>query len=203
MKMTQALAALSQLQSPIFRTRDAAACFDVNRNHASKILARLGDQGLLNELSRGFWALASFKEPLLLPEYLTAPHPTYISLQSALHYHGLIQQIPQVIYAVSLSRSKRYDTPLGTFSIHHIDASFFFGFESIGRFNLKMATAEKALIDFLYLSANKTRLFSKLPEWEIPKGFSWQRCRTMVGRINSPRQKTLVLEKLEAMRLRG
>lgn len=202
MKMIEALASLSRLQSPIFRTRDAAACLNINRNHASKLLSRLGAQGLLNELSQSVWAFPSIQEPFLLPEYLTAPHPSYISLQSALYYHGIIQQIPQVIYAVSLSRSKRFETPLGTFSVHHIDASFFYGFESIGKFNIKMAVMEKALLDFLYLSANKTRFFSKLPEWEIPKGFSWQRCRKMAGRIPSLRQKTLVLAKLEHMRLK-
>jgi predicted transcriptional regulator of viral defense system len=36
-----------------------------------------------------------------LPELISAPWPAYVSLQSALHHHGVIEQIPSVIYAVT------------------------------------------------------------------------------------------------------
>ena len=35
-----------------------------------------------------------------------------------------------------------------------------------------MATPEKALLDVLYLSSTKTRLFSALPEFDLSAGFS-------------------------------
>lgn len=87
-------------------------------------------------------------EPLALPEYLTNPFPSYVSLQSALYYHGMISQIPTIVFAVSISRTKKYETPLGVVSVHHVNPSFFFGFKSMGSRIAKMATPEKALIDF-------------------------------------------------------
>lgn len=76
----------------------------------------------------------------------------------------MISQIPAITYAVSIGRTKRYETPLGVVSFHHVHPSFFFGFETIGKGMVKMATPEKALIDFLYLSPSKSRLFRALPE---------------------------------------
>src|SRR5688500_227638 len=40
-----------------------------------------------------------------LPEYLMAPLPSYLSLHTALHLRGLIEQIPEVFYAASLART--------------------------------------------------------------------------------------------------
>jgi len=66
----------------------------------------------------------------------------------------MISQIPEIVYAVSISRARLYKTSLGTFSIHHLDPGFFFGFQSVGRMGIKMASPEKALVDFVYLSPN-------------------------------------------------
>lgn len=53
-------------------------------------------------------------------EYLTGPFPSYVSPQTALFYHEMISQIPHIIYAVSLARTRQYKTPLGNVSIHHL-----------------------------------------------------------------------------------
>jgi len=49
-----------------------------------------------------------------LLEFLTAPFPAYVSLQSALYLHGMISQVPALTYAVTLARSRRLATPLGS-----------------------------------------------------------------------------------------
>ena len=41
-------------------------------------------------------------------------------LQTALHLHGMVEQIPEVFYAVSLARTQRITTSVGSFSVHHI-----------------------------------------------------------------------------------
>lgn len=192
MRLVDVYAKLLDMKVAVFRTSDAAACLNIDSAHASKLLARLTSARHLIHLRRGIWAFKDRVKLLALPEYLTSPFPSYVSLQSALYHHGMISQIPMITYAVSIARTKRYATPLGVVSVHHVQPSFFFGFESIGGGTAKMATPEKALIDFLYLSPSKSHLFRALPEIELPNRFSVKRARQIINRIMSVRRKNLV-----------
>lgn len=192
MKLVDVHTMLLEMNVPVFQTSDAAARLNIENAHASKLLSRLSLSGHLVHLRRGLWAFKDKVEPLALPVYLTDPYPSYVSLQSALYYHGMISQIPTITYAVSIDRTKIYDTPLGAVSVHHVHPSFFFGFETIGKGMAKMATPEKALIDFFYLSPAKSNLFRALPELELPKNFSARRAYKIISQIRSARRKNLV-----------
>ena len=197
MKLVDVHTQLLGIKETAFQTSDAAAFLKINNAHACKLLARLAGSGHLEHLGRGLWAFKERLELLALPQYLTSPFPSYVSLQSALYYHDMISQIPAVTYAVSIARTKRYKTSLGAVSIHHVHPSFFFGFEAVGRSIAKIAIPEKALIDFFYLSPAKSRLFRSLPELELPRGFSVKRARKMISRIMSDRRRKLVKNLLE------
>jgi predicted transcriptional regulator of viral defense system len=205
-RLVDALATLASLDAPAFTTREAAARWRVPNAHASVSLARLRAAGLLVRLRRGLWAFRERVDPLALPEILTAPFPAYVSLQSALYLHGMISQVPAVTYAVTLARTRRFLTPLGSVSVHHVQPRFFFGDEDAGRAGGRLASPEKALVDFLYLTPARSRLFRALPEIEWPKTFKVGVARSIVGRIEPPsrrRRVRLALEKLlEARRER-
>ena len=192
MQILEVLRKLKQLNQPCLQTRDVAAFLDVTTTNASTILQRLSKQNHLLHIRRGLWAFPDKLDSLMLPEYLTNPFPSYISLQTALYHYGMISQLPTVIYAVSLARTKKFFTPAGEFSIHHLDKNFFFGFELLPGTLIKMATPEKALIDVVYLSAAKTRLFHSLPEIELPKKFNLKTAKSIIGRIGSPRRRAMV-----------
>jgi predicted transcriptional regulator of viral defense system len=193
-RLVDALAALASLDAPAFTTREAAARLRVPDGHASVSLARLRAAGLLVRLRRGLWAFPDRVDPLALPELLTAPFPAYVSLQSALYLHGMISQVPAVTYAVTLARTRRLVTPLGTVSLHHVKPRFFFGYEDAGRAGGRLATPEKALVDFLYLTPARSRLFRALPELEWPTTFRRSVARSMVGRIEpSSRRRSVSL----------
>ncbi len=121
-----------------------------------------------------------------------------MSLHSALYLHGMISQVPAVTYAVSLARARRFTTPLGTVSIHHVQPSFYFGFEDTGHGG-RLATPEKALVDFLYLAPARSHLFRALPELEWPKRFGTRKARSMIGRVEPERLRTLVSRRLDAL----
>jgi predicted transcriptional regulator of viral defense system len=182
--------------TPAFETGDAAARLDLTNAHASVVLARLTAAGHLVRLRRGLWALPDRVDPLTLPGRLTAPLPSYVSLQSALYLHGMISQVPAITYAVSLARARRYTTPLGVISVHHMVPGFFFGFGEAGRQGAQVASPEKALVDFLYLAPARSMLFRALPELELPRGFSARRARAMTERIESPRRRAMVVRSL-------
>jgi predicted transcriptional regulator of viral defense system len=194
MKLIDVHRKLRELNVPVFQTSDAAACLNIESAHASKLLARLASSGHIVHLKGGLWAFEERVETLALPEYLTKPYPSYVSLQSSLYYHGMISQIPVVTYAVSIGRTKKYKTPLGEFSIHHVRPSFFFGFKSIGKDIAKIATPEKALIDFFYLKPARSHLFKALPELELPQKFSTKKAYRIIDQIKSKRRKNLVMK---------
>lgn len=197
MKLLDVLARLQRLDQPALETGDVAAILGVGKPHASKIAARLAEAGHLLALRRGVWAFPDRLDPLGLPERLTAPQPAYVSLQSALYHHGMISQIPSSIYAVSLARTRRYTTPMGVVSIHHVAPDFFFGYESVGGKTIRMARPEKALLDVFYLTPARSRLFSALPEVERPRDFSVAEARRIIARIPFPARRAMVARRFK------
>jgi len=199
MTLIDALSLLARMQEPVFETGDAAAGLGLTAPHASAVLARLARAGHVVRLRRGVWAFPQRVDPLSLPGRLTAPLPSYVSLHSALYLHGLISQVPAVTYAVSLARTRRFDTPLGVVSIHHFAPSFFFGFEAHGTQGVLIASPEKALVDFLYLLPARSQLFRALPEIEIPRRFKVRLARGMTARIASTRRRAMVTRALDSI----
>ena len=79
--------------------------------------------------------------------------PSYVSLEYALHYHGLTPERVESVTSVTCGRSRIFDTPVGTFSYRMIPMEAFrTGMDRIelddGR-SFLMAIPEKALADLL------------------------------------------------------
>lgn len=198
MNAREAMAILRRLRVPSIDTADGAAAFGQSTAAASQTLSRLARAGLIRSIRQGTWWLEDTLDVLRLPEYLTAPMPSYVSLQTALHRRGLIEQIPEVIYAVSLGRTQRMRTKVGTFSFHHVAPEVFGGYDETER-GAKIATAEKALFDFAYLSSGRSRLFVSLPELELPRGFNRKELKRWLARIPSERSRTVTDNKLSEL----
>jgi predicted transcriptional regulator of viral defense system len=196
MNSRDAYAALRKLGVPVIETADAAAALHQSTPAATKTLSRLAQAGLLTSVRHGQWWVDGAVDPYRLPEYLTAPLGSYISLHTALHLRGLVEQIPQVFYAVSLARTQRIATRVGTFSIHHVAPEVFGGYEEL-KTGVKLATAEKALFDFAYLSAGRSRIFTALPELSLPRGFRRAELKRWVAKIGAERSRTITQRKLE------
>lgn len=83
--------------------------------------------------------------------------PSYISLEKAFEYHGLIPEAVPVFTSVTTKRPEKINTSIGTFDYRHIKSSIFWGYDSV-TVNKQMAfiaTPEKALLDFFYLRGLK------------------------------------------------
>ena len=203
MTLIEALQRLESLGTPGFETRDASALLHVPISTASKILGRLEKGGFILPANRGRWLLARNLNRQVLPELLAAPYPAYISLQSALYHHGLIEQIPAVIYAVTIGRPRRIQTTAGTVSLHRVPPPLFTGFEVIGKDAVKMASAEKALFDVLYLAPGRSRLFTSLPELEIPRNFAWKELRRYAALVKSVSRRAFLEKRIAQIKDEG
>ena len=195
MNQIEALRRIRRLGVPGFETRDIAALLGVSPANASVLLSRLARGGFVRRVSRGRWTADDQAGPERLAEQLAAPYPAYVSLQSALFRNGLIEQVPAVVYAVTPGRSRRVVTPLGTVSFHRISAGLFGGFV-VADDGVKLATAEKALFDLLYLSPTRSRLFARLPEIELPRGFRWGAIRRWVAKIPGKSRRAFVAKRV-------
>jgi hypothetical protein len=199
MRAIDAYADLRRFDKPVVTTGDVAVRLRTTVSAASRILSRLASSGLVKPLKRGLWSLRVDIDPLELPEHLMAPYPAYISLQTALYHHGMISQIPQVVYAASLGRTRRIKTSIATYSIHQLTPEFFGGYRTDPGQTVQMATPEKALLDVMYLSAARSRLFARLPELELPRGFSLRECRRWIAKIPAAYRRKMVADRLDAV----
>jgi len=200
MNQIEALQRLRTLAAPVVETRDVAALLQVSTSNATAILRRLASKAMIVHLSRGRWLVNEKIDRLALPELILAPYPAYVSLQSALFHHGLVEQIPSVLYAVTPARPRRLRTPMGTISFHRMPPELFKGFELASGSDAKIATPEKALFDLLYLAPGRSRVFSNLPELTIPRRFQWQRLKEFTQLVKSSGRRAYIAERTRALR---
>jgi len=198
MTATAQYAALLKLDVPAVTTADAAAVWGASIASASHALRRLATHDLVVPVRRGLWALRSKTDPLLLLEYVTAPYPAYVSLHSALHAHGMVEQVPVTTWGITLGRPGRVRTAVGTYSLHRVAPSFFGGYVQLPS-GVKLATPEKALVDVFYLSATRNRVFASLPEVELPATFRVSTAREWIRKIPSARLRLIATSRLEAL----
>lgn len=97
-------------------------------------------------------------EPFLIANYLLSP--SYISLETALSYWGLIPERVYAISSVAMKHSKKIKTPVGRFTYRFMPLPYYtFGIKSVelvsGQVAL-VATPEKALCDKIISTAGLT-----------------------------------------------
>lgn len=82
--------------------------------------------------------------------------PSYISLEYAMSFYGMIPEKIQTVTAVTNKRNKVFDTPAGRFSYRYIHPSLYpEGIDLIKldeMHNILIASREKALADMLYFA---------------------------------------------------
>jgi predicted transcriptional regulator of viral defense system len=85
--------------------------------------------------------------------------PSYISMETALSYYGLIPEAVYTTTSMSTLKTTSFDTPLGTFVYRHVKPALYFGYHIVQwqRFPIKMADPEKVILDYLYLNPNLNR----------------------------------------------
>lgn len=137
-------------------------CFNINQVLAwhpefqRSNLSHWVKKGYINKLRKEWYI---FTEDLTLPgiQYLIANRifsPSYVSLQSALCFYGIIPESVVDVTSVTSRDTKTFQYNLGLCSYQKLKSSLFFGyrfmeFDKIG--TIKFATPEKAILDFLYL----------------------------------------------------
>ncbi len=197
MNAVRALETLRALDRPMIRTEQAAAVLGVSGSSASHLLASLQATGSVLRISPGRWSTTASPDPSLVASWLTDPYPSYVSLYTAMARHGLITQIPRTIYVVSTADTKTVKTPVGTFSVHRLPPRLFGGYTD--QSGVRLATAEKAVFDTLYLARARGQRFSHLTEVELPASFRADVLEEWAARIVDARVRVFVHSRIDAL----
>ena len=192
---------IKQLKRPVFATSEIIALSGKSPSTVTQSLNYLESQGLIIKVHRGIWAEADSRvSPYSIIPFLMPQSRAYVSFVSALHLHGMIEQIPQVITLASTSHTRTVHTKMGTFTMHRITPQFFKGFDWYrGAGNFLIAQPEKALVDSLYISAYKSKQFGFFPEMNFPKEFRFSKARGWAKEIPQAKIRCYVQKKLEVL----
>lgn len=196
------LVSIKELSRQVFTTNELAAFSGKSLSCTTQALNFLERQGLIRKLYRGIWGetFGAQISPYAVIPFLFSRQRAYLSFISALHLYGIVEQIPQTITLASTAHTRSLRTKVGTFSVHHIDSSFFDGFVWYKeKNNFLIAEPEKALIDCLYLSAFKKKQFAYFPELYFPKSFSFKKTREWAKKICSNKVRVHVENKLDLL----
>jgi predicted transcriptional regulator of viral defense system len=118
-------------------------------------------------VKKGLYVSSPAIHKQLLSRELIANHlygPSYVSLETALSFYGIIPERTETMRSVTFKRSKKFKTSLGLFEYQSIPCKAYstgFRQEFVGEdYAYLIATPEKALCDLLLTTAN-LRLSSK------------------------------------------
>jgi hypothetical protein len=129
---------------------------DINPKIVRLQLTRWVNSGRIYQLRRGLYSIAPPYQKIQPHPFLVANHlqrASYVSLQSALAFFGLIPETVNITVSVTAGRPERVETPLGIFEFRHVKSDLLFGYQmtDLGGHNALVATPEKALLDLVYL----------------------------------------------------
>ncbi len=115
-------------------------------------------KGYLGHLKRGLYFFTEQENLFSIQEISFLLYdPSYISMESALSYYGIIPEMVYAQTAISTKTTRKFSNKFGHFIYRHINPRLFFGYNpvelSFGKY--LMADPEKALLDYLYLNLGK------------------------------------------------
>lgn len=202
-----------RVPTELFTQADVATLIDGTDFSRHGLIKRAISAGEILNIRRGLYCLAPEFQKKPVSVYALAERiygPSYISMESALSYHGWI---PEAVYActcASFSHSREFATPLGVFSYRRVPQNaFFLGVDRCKDANgnvFFMATPAKALADLLYV--HKLNWFSMAEpvaslriDEEEPAQVNTQELEELLGNYSNGRVKRFLSGWLRQMKL--
>lgn len=176
---TRRFADLAVMGEVLFHAGDLANMWLIsNKNTLHKTLSRYVESGLLFRIHKGFYSLT---EPKKLTPYLLAVKAlhgfVYVSCESILYEHGIINQKPLEVTVVS-SASKRYEAAHIRCRSRKLDVRFLHNNAGIiSEKGIRIASVSRAVADMLYF--NPSAYFDAASSQLI----NWQEVRTIAATI--------------------
>ena len=149
--------AFQRAKRGVFTRREAACWVDSDDARLDALLKRAVASGEVWRIRRGLYCLFNRYSQYSVSSFELAQRihgPSYISLESALSYHGWIPEAVHAVTSSSMERSRTFTTSLGLFSYTRVPQLRFYAAvyrvseEQGGSFFV--GTPLKALADYVY-----------------------------------------------------
>lgn len=129
----------------------------LDRRQAYRLIARLKDEELVDEVEKGKYLLLGLEpervlsNPLFIASHLIAP--AYVSYWSALHFYGFTEQVPLTTFVATTKKKRPVTYRDFRFRFVTVKPSKFFGYrrEMLGDLPVVVADEAKAIVDSLDL----------------------------------------------------
>jgi hypothetical protein len=158
---------ITRLHKPFFSRTELDVWVKGSVHRRDALLRRAMAAGEVARIRRGLYVVCppyakQKPDPLVLAQHVYGP--SYISMESALAFHGWIPEAVYTVVSVSLNRSRIFDTPVGRFEFVRIpQRTFYSGVDRIELPEMSgtvfMANPLKALADLVY-----ARRLDEMPE---------------------------------------
>ncbi len=180
-------------------------------------ITRFLHSGDIVRIKKGLYCFGKvFRRELISREYLAnlIYGPSYVSLDYALSYHGLITERVETVTSVTTRRSREFHTPFGHYSYRTLSERRYaveIVLETVGKTQFLIASPEKALIDKIWSDKRFSgRRLSDYEEYlrddlrigsESLVGLDGVRLRSVARAYNSPKINRLIryLEKMKGI----
>lgn len=135
----------------LFTFEDLYKLLDISSGSALKaLLSRLKKAQIIESLARGKYC---FNFATISPSDFSIANficsPSYVSLESALSFYGLINQFPYQITSVTPGKTKAFLSGRKKFSFTHLRPEYYIDY--VKKDDFLIATPVKAIFDFVYL----------------------------------------------------
>ena len=148
---------------PFIRTKDI--CWIAGEQEGKQVLFnqlyRWQQRKLVVKLKKGIYLLGLNERKIYPSRAFLANqlyHPSYVSLEYALNFYGLIPEKVVDMTSVTTKKTNTFKNSEGHFVYQHIKARAYDGFKSCKDeegLTFFMAQPEKAMVDFLYLNLKR------------------------------------------------
>ena len=142
-------------QISLFSLADFGRMFKIdNRQTLYKKLQRLEKKKIVQRLVKGKYSfLLSSVSDFTIANYLY--RPSYVSLETALSFYGIITGFPYQITSITIQKAKSFNIDTKEFRFSQISPNLFWGWEK--KEDFLIAEPEKALLDYIYFGLKGLR----------------------------------------------
>lgn len=161
-----------RVKTNIFTSLDVAKYFPEEQENSIKTqLARFSRRKLIYRLKRDLYTFDTAKiDELALAQVLY--QPSYVSLESAIAYYGLIPDVPMSVTSITTTTTKKIKTTLGTYLYSKVSPKLYFGFnvvEGSHGSQFLLAEKEKALLDYMHVRRVKNMDYLRLDKSKLDR----------------------------------
>jgi len=148
---------LAKLALPIFSLKQGLRILSASYDSGKNQLSRWTKKGYLVRLKNGLYAVSDIALRGHLSEYLIANmlyQPSYVSLEAALSYYGLIPELVYNITSITPKPTRRFKVGDTTYIYRTLMPKSFTGYRvaESDSLHFRIAELEKALVDYYYFS---------------------------------------------------